>query len=154
MVGSLQRGAAADEDDTDVFLTRLGIVEGFDFGAEDLVEEDGGAAIGNNEEDLSSEQIMEHDDALLKHQSMLMSQLSLRSKHTESNLIQASDELMSQLGDIRALRRYVRETRTEKRPKFQRLERSHCNNMGPGGQKASNRMAQDRVGGRVRVGAG
>ena len=87
MVGSLQRGAADDEDDTDVFLTRLGIVEGFDFGADDLVEEDSGAAIGNNEEDLSSEQIMEHDDALLKHQSMLMSQLSLRSKHTESNLI-------------------------------------------------------------------
>ena len=61
---------------------------------------------------------------------------------------------MSQLGDIRALRRYVRETRTEKRPKFQRLERSHCNNVGPGDQKAGNRMAQDRVGGRVRGGAG
>ena len=88
MVASLQRGAAADEDDTDVFLTRLGIVEGFDFGAEDLVEGDGGgAAIGYNDEELSSEQIMEHDDALLQHQSMLMSQLSLRSKHTESNLI-------------------------------------------------------------------
>ena len=87
MVRSLQRGAAADEDDTDMFLTRLGIVEGFDFGSEDLVEEDGCAAIGNNEEELSSEQIMEHDNALLRHQSMLMSQLSLRSKHTESNLI-------------------------------------------------------------------
>ena len=120
-VASLPGAAAADDEDedTDVFLTRLGIVEGFDFGAEDLVEEGSGEeAFGKNEEEL----INEHDDALLQQQSILMSQLSLRSKHTESNLIQASGELMSQLGDIRALRRYVRETRAEKRPKFQRLE--------------------------------